>query len=105
MDRLVVRLLRLLGQRLGWARMLFVVQHETGKVAWSVTPEELPLSVRVNTDYSLSMTLGHRDPGDSFLAELETLLERQTANQGAHGARTGAQVVDAVVGGDSASMV
>ncbi len=74
MDRLVVRLLRLLGQRLGWARMLFVVQHETGKVAWSVTPEDLPLSVRVNTDYSLSVTLGHRDPGDSFLAELETLL-------------------------------
>ena len=88
MDRLVVRLLRLLGQRLGWARMLFVVQHETGKVAWSVTPEDLPLSVRVNTDYSLSVTLGHRDPGDSFLAELETLLESRTANQGAHGART-----------------
>ncbi len=99
MDRLVVRLLRLLGQRLGWARMLFVVQHETGKVAWSVTPEDLPLSVRVNTDYSLSVTLGHRDPGDSFLADLETLLESRAANQGAHGARTGAQAVRSDRGG------
>ena len=90
MDRLVVRLLRLLGQRLGWARMLFIVQHETGKLAWSVTPEDLPLSDRVNTDDSLSLTLGHRDPGDSFLAELETLLEGHAANQGA---RTGAQAV------------
>ena len=87
MDRLVVRLLQVLGQRLGWARMLFVVQHETGKVAWTVTPEDLPLSVRVNTDYSLSLTLGHREPGDSFMAELETLLEGHAANQGT---RTGA---------------
>lgn len=94
MDRLVVRLLRLLGQRLGWARMLFVVQHETGKVAWSVTPEDLPLTVRVNTDDSLSVTLGHREPGDAFLAELETVLESHAANQGAQGARTGAQAVE-----------
>jgi hypothetical protein len=103
MDRLVVRLLRLLGERLGWARMLFVVQDETGKVAWSVTPDDLSLSVRVNTDYSLSLTLGHRDPGDAFLAELETLLEIRSANQGAHGARTGAQGPEAVVGSAAAS--
>jgi hypothetical protein len=102
MDRLVVRLLRLLGQRLGWARMLFVVQDETGKVAWSVTPEDLPLSVRVNTDYSLSLTLGHRDPGDAFLAELETLTAAHSANQGANGARTGAQGPEAVVGSAAA---
>jgi hypothetical protein len=36
------------------------------------------------------VTLGHRDPGDAFLAELETLLETRAANQGA---RTGAQAV------------
>jgi hypothetical protein len=28
------------------------------------------LSVRVNTDDSLSMALGYREPGDAFLAEL-----------------------------------
>ena len=106
MDRLVVRLLRLLGERLGWARMLFVVQDETGKVAWSVTPDDLPLSVRVNTDHSLSLTLGHRDPGDAFLAELETLTAAHTANQGAQGAqgaRTGTQATEAVAGAAAAS--
>jgi hypothetical protein len=70
-----------------------VVQDETGAVAWSVTPVDMELSVRVNTGDSLSVTLGHRDPGDAFLAELETLLESRSANQGAQGARTGAQAV------------
>ncbi len=48
---------------------------------------------RVSTDDSLSLTLGHREPGDSVLADLETLLEGHAANQGAQGARTGAQAV------------
>jgi hypothetical protein len=78
----------------GWQRAILVVQDETGAVAWSVTPIDMELSVRVNTDHSLSVTLGHRDPGDAFLAELETLLEIRTANQGVPGARTGAQAVE-----------
>jgi hypothetical protein len=90
MQRMISRLMQLLGQTMGWRRALLVVQDETGAVAWSVTPVEMDLSVRVNTDDSLSVTLGHRDPGDSFLAELETLLASRTANQGA---RTGAQAV------------
>ena len=93
MQRLIGRLMGSLGEIFGWRRMLLVVQDETGAVAWSVTPIDMELSVRVNTDDSLSVTLGHRDPGDAFLAELETLLELRSANQGAHGARTGAQAV------------
>jgi hypothetical protein len=90
MQRLIGRLMGSLGEIFGWRRMLLVVQDETGAVAWSVTPVDMELSVRVNTGDSLSVTLGHRDPGDAFLAELETLLESRSANQGA---RTGAQAV------------
>jgi hypothetical protein len=93
MQRLIGRLMGSLGEIFGWRRALIVVQDETGAVAWSVTPTDMELSVRVNTDHSLSVTLGHRDPGDGFLAELETLLEIRSANQGANGARTGAQAV------------
>lgn len=91
MQRLIGRLMGSLGEVFGWQRALIVVQDETGAVAWSVTPTDMELSVRVNTDDSLSVTLGHREPGDAFLAELETLLETRSANQGAHGARTSAQ--------------
>ena len=82
-----------LGEVFGWQRAILVVQDETGAVAWSLVPADEPLSLRVNTDDSLSVTLGHREPGDAFLAELETLLETRAANQGTHGARTGAQAV------------
>jgi len=98
MERLVERLMRFLSETLGWRRALLVVQDEAGTVAWSMVPADQPLSVRVNTDDSLSVTLGHREPGDAFLAELETLLEIRAANQGAHGARTGAQAAKPVAG-------
>ena len=88
MQRLIGRLMGSLGEIFGWRRALIVVQDETGAVAWSVTPTDMELSVRVNTDDSLSVTLGHREPGDAFLAELETLLESRAANQAP---RTGAQ--------------
>jgi len=92
MQRLINRLMGCLSDAFGWRRALIVVQDETGAVAWSVTPSEMQLSVRVNTDDSLSVTLGHRDQGDAFLAELETLLESRAAP---NGARTGAQAVEA----------
>ena len=98
MERLVERLMRFLSETLGWRRALLVVQDEAGTVAWSMVPADQPLSVRVNTDDSLSVTLGHREPGDAFLAELETLLEIRAANQGAQGARTGAQAAKPVAG-------
>ncbi len=103
MKRLIGRLMASLGDVLGWQRALLVVQDEGGAVAWWMVPADEPLSLRVNTDDSLSITLGHRDPGDAFLAELETLLESRAANQGAQGARTGAQVPEAVVGSAAVS--
>jgi hypothetical protein len=95
MQRLIGRLMTSLGEVLGWQRAILVVQDESGAVSWSLVPADEPLSIRINTDDSLSMTLGHREAGDAFLAELETLLETRAANQGAHGARTGAQAVEA----------
>ena len=103
MDRLVDRLMRFLSETLAWRRALLVVQDEVGTIAWSLQPADQPLSLRVNTDKSLSITLGHRDPGDAFLAELETLLESRAANQGAQGARTGAQAAEPVIGSAAAS--
>jgi hypothetical protein len=100
MHRSIARLMASLGEVFGWRRALLVVQDESGAVAWSMVPTDQPLSLRVNTDDSLSLTLGHREPGDAFLAELETLLESRAANQGA---RTGAQAGDVVVEGDPAS--
>lgn len=91
MQRLIDRLMTGLGEALGWRRAILVVQDESGAVAWSLVPADQPLALRVNTDDSLSVTLGHRELGDAFLAELETLLESRAANQGAHGVRTGAQ--------------
>jgi hypothetical protein len=88
MERLVERLMRLLSETLGWQRALLVVQDEAGTVSWSLVPADEPLSIRINTDNSLSVTLGHREAGDAFLAELETLLESRAAP---NGARTGAQ--------------
>ena len=93
MQRLVNRLMGCLSDVFGWRRVLIVVQDDTGAVAWSVTPSDMQLAVRVNTDDSLSVTLGHQEPGDAFLAELETLLTSRAANQDVPGARTGAQAV------------
>jgi hypothetical protein len=103
MKRLIGRLMASLGDVLGWQRALLVVQDENGAVAWWMVPADQPLSIRVNTEDSLSVTLGHRDPGDAFLAELETLLEIRSANQGAHGARTGAQAPEAMAGAEAGS--
>ncbi len=103
MQRVIGRLMTSLGEVFGWQRALRVVQDENSAVAWRMVPADEPLSVRFNTDDSLSVKLGHRDPGDAFLAELETLLESRSANQGANGARTGAQVPEAVAGSAAAS--
>ena len=103
MQRLIGRLMTSLGEVFGWQRALLVIQDEAGAVAWSMVPADEPLSLWVNTDDSLSITLGHREPGDAFLAELETLTAAHTANQGAQGARTGTQATEAVAGAAAAS--
>ncbi len=37
-------------------------------------PDDLDLTLRLNTDDTVSVTLGHRDAGEAFLAELATLV-------------------------------
>ena len=91
MKRLIGRLMASLGEMLGWQRALLLVQNEGGAIAWWMVPAGEPLMVQVNTDDSLSITLGHFDPGDALLVELETLLESRSAKQGT---RTGAQAAD-----------
>ena len=74
MDPLTDRLLRLLHAHLGWRRCLLLVQEAGGRVGWVKLPHDLDLSLRLNTDDTVSVTLGHRDPGEAFLAELATLV-------------------------------
>ena len=74
MDPLTDWLLRLLHAHHGWRRCLLLVQEAGGRVSWVKLPDDLGLALRLNTDDTVSITLGHRDPGDAFLAELEALV-------------------------------
>ena len=74
MDPLTDRLLRLLQAHHGWRRCLLLVQEAGGRVGWVKLPDDLELALRLNTDDTVSITLGHRDPGEAFLAELATLV-------------------------------
>jgi hypothetical protein len=64
MDPLTDRLLRLLHAHHGWCRCLLLVQEAVGRVGWIKLPDDLELSLRLNTDDTVSITLGHREPGD-----------------------------------------
>ena len=72
MDPLTDRLLRLLQARHGWRRGLLLIQEASGRVSWVKLPDDLELALRLSTDDTVSLTLGHRDPGEAFLAELES---------------------------------
>ena len=43
-------------------------------MSWVKLPDDLDLTLRLNTDDTVSVTLGHRDAGEAFLAELATLV-------------------------------
>ena len=64
MDPLTDRLLRLLHAHHGWRRCLLLVQEDDGGVGWVKLPDDLDLSLRLNTDDTVSVTFGHRDPGE-----------------------------------------
>jgi hypothetical protein len=40
----------------------------------STLPRDLPVAVRLNTDETVSVTIGHADVGDALLADLRTLI-------------------------------
>jgi hypothetical protein len=50
------------------------VQEAGGRVGWVKLPDKLELALRLSTDDTVSVTIGHRDPGEALLAELEALV-------------------------------
>jgi hypothetical protein len=73
MTSTLVRLLQPLSRWLGWSRVVLVVQRDD-EVLVSTLPRDLPVAVRLNTDETVSLTIGHRDEGDALLADLRTLI-------------------------------
>ena len=69
----VLRLLQPLSRWLGWSRVELVVQRDDD-VLVSTLPRDVPVAVRLNTDETVSVTIGHRDEGDAVLADLRTLI-------------------------------
>jgi hypothetical protein len=80
-DPLTDRLLRLLQAHHGWRRCLLLVQEAGGRVGWVKLPDDLGLALRLNTDATVSITLGHRHPGEAFLAELATVVAETEARR------------------------
>jgi hypothetical protein len=73
MTSTILRLLQPLSRCLGWSRVVLVVQHEGDDVLVSTLPRDVPVAVRLNTDETVSVTIGHGDEGDA-LADLRTLI-------------------------------
>jgi hypothetical protein len=65
----ILRLLQPVSRWLGWSRVVLVVQRDD-EVLVSTLPHDLPL----NTDETVSVTIGHADEGDALLADLRTLI-------------------------------
>jgi hypothetical protein len=73
MTSTILRLLQPLSRWLGWSRVVLVIQRDD-EVLVSTLPRDLPVAVRLNTDDTVSVTIGHRDEGDALLADLRTLI-------------------------------
>jgi hypothetical protein len=73
MTAIILRLLQPLSRWLGWGRVVLVVQRDD-EILVSTLPRDLPVAVRLNTDETVSVTIGHRDEGDALLADLRTLI-------------------------------
>ena len=52
---------------------VLVVQRDD-EVMVSILPRDLPVAVRLNTDTTVRVTIGHRDAGDALLADLRKLI-------------------------------
>jgi hypothetical protein len=81
MDPLADRLLRLLHALHGSRRVLPLVQEPGGRIAWVKLPDDFDLLLRLNMDDTVSVTLGHRDPGEALLATLATLVAETEARR------------------------
>jgi len=72
MDPLTDWLLRLIHAHHGWRGCLLLAQEADSRVGWVKRPDDFELSLLLNT-------LGHREPGEAFLAELEALVAETEA--------------------------
>jgi hypothetical protein len=75
MPSVVARLRRWLGWR--WA--VLAVGRTNDEVSIVPLPRDLPVSVRGNTDDTVSVTIGHADEGEALLAELRSVVGRDEA--------------------------
>ena len=73
MTAIILRLLQPVSRWLGWSRVVLVVQRDD-EVLVSTLPRDVPVAVRLNTDDTVSVTIGHRDESDALLADLRTLI-------------------------------
>ena len=66
-------LVRWLWRWLGWSWVVFVQRYDND-VAVLKPPDSLPVSIGLNTDGTVSVTIGHGDAGDALLTELRSLV-------------------------------
>lgn len=71
----VLWLLRLLQRWFGWEWAVLVVRRDDD-VRTLKLPDDLPVSVRENTDGSAGIIVGHDDHGEALLADLRALRGR-----------------------------
>ena len=65
--------LRLLQRWFGWEWVVLVLRRDD-HVRTLKAPDDLPVSVRPNTDGSVGITVGHDDDGEALLADLRALM-------------------------------
>jgi hypothetical protein len=59
---------------LGWRWAVLAIGRPADDVSIVKLPRGLPVSVRSNTDDTVSVTVGHDDDGEAPLADLRTLM-------------------------------
>jgi hypothetical protein len=62
---------------LGWRWAVLAVGRPDDEVSLVKLPRRLPVSVRSNTDDTVSATIGHADEGEALLAELRSVVGRE----------------------------
>jgi hypothetical protein len=73
MPSILTRLLSVLQRWFGWEWAVLVVRRDDD-VRTLKLPEDLPVSVRENTDGSVGLTVGHHDHGEALLVDLRALM-------------------------------
>jgi hypothetical protein len=73
MPSILARLLSVLQRWFGWEWAVLVVRRDDD-VRTLKLPDDLPISVRENTDGTVGLTVGHEDHAEALLADLRALM-------------------------------